>query len=374
MKSYAPSKVIVDLNAYASNLHAIQGIIGEKSRIIAVVKADAYGHGLIPIARKAVEAGVSMLAVAHVDEGICLREAGIKTPVLVMLQCSPDALAAIVEYNLTLTVSDIATAELLGSLAQRADSVASIHCKVDTGMGRQGFLLESAVEDIQYLTRISHLDIEGISSHFSNAEIPDDSYTQGQIRAFRQLLKVLDKVGIPYETSHIANSAGIINHTGSLLDLVRPGLLTYGIWPTDRIPEYTPIKPVLRWLSRVTQIRQLSAGASIGYGRTFTTSAPMRVAVIPVGYGDGYLHSLSNCAEVLIHGRRCAVRGKVSMDQIVVDVTQISGIKSGDVVTLIGPDAQEQIRVENLAKWANTIPYEIVTRIGNRVKREYIGL
>lgn len=371
--STSPSRAIIDLNAYANNMAVVQQLIGAHGGIIAVIKANAYGHGLLPIARAALAHGARMLGVATVDEGITLREAGLDAPILVLFQPDPEGLPDVIEHRLTLMIADVATAELLGELAHRNNRVVQVHCQVDSGMGRQGFALETAASEIQYLTRISHIDIEGIATHFPSAEIADDGFTYGQIRSFKQVLKQLDKSGIPYEMAHAANSAGVVNYPGSVFDLVRTGLITYGVWPADSPPTPSLVTPVLRWETRVTQVRQLEPGSSVGYGRTYTTNSRMKAAILPVGYADGYKHSLSNKAHVLIRGRRCQVRGSVCMDQIVVDATELDDVRPGDVATLIGADGAERITVEELARDASTIPYDIVTGIGTRVPREFLG-
>ncbi len=373
MSNMSPSRAIIDLGAYTHNLDVVRRFVGEAAGIVAVVKANAYGHGLLPMARQAVEHGVRMLGVANVDEAVTLREAGVEAPIMVFMQPELKALGAVIEYGLRLMVSDVATTEQLGEMARRANRVVPVHCKVDSGMGRQGFPLKSAAQDLQYLTRISHIDIEGVATHFPVADKLENAFTYNQIKTFKQLLKSLNSFGIPYEMAHAANSAAIVNYQDSIFDMVRPGLITYGVWPTENVPATNLLRPVLRWETRVTQVRELDAGATIGYGRTYTTPAAMRAAVLPVGYADGYKHSLSNRAEVLVAGRRCPVRGSVCMDQIVVDVTRLPHVSSGDVATLIGTDGDESITVEELAHRADTIPYDILTGIGPRVPREYIN-
>jgi alanine racemase len=374
MSTNAPSRAIIDLSAYAHNFEAVRQIIGEGIGIYAVVKANAYGHGLAPMAKKAISSGVERLAVAMVDEGVALREAGVEAPILVLLQPEESALDAILEYRLTPMVSSVAIALKLGERAQRANRVVQVHCKIDSGMGRQGFSLNAAAEELQRLTRISHLDIEGIATHFPAADESEDTYTYDQIKAFKHVLRRLDANGIPYELAHAANSAAIVNYHGSLFDFVRPGLMTYGVWPCKTPPPNPDLlRPVLRWETRVNQVRDIEAGASVGYGRTFTTSRRMRAAVLPIGYADGYKISLSNRAEVLLHGKRCRVRGSVCMDQIVVDVTHLENVQPGDVATIIGQDGDACITAQELADHAGTIPYDILTGIGARVPREYIG-
>jgi alanine racemase len=371
MKSCSATRVIVDLNAYVHNLRKVRQMIPSECAIMAVVKADAYGHGAERIAQKALAEGVAMLGVASVDEGIALRQAEIAAPILVMLQPNEEAIVPAVEHDLRIMVSDVATAERIGEQARRINKVVTVHCKIDTGMGRQGFDADTALNDIRFLTRISHIDIEGIATHFPIADTVRDPFTANQLRSFRHLTKQLEKEGIPFEMAHAANSAAIINYHDSVLDMVRPGLMTYGVWPTDT-PSQSALYPVLRWETRVVLIKDLRPGTSIGYGRTFTVSSPARVALLPVGYADGYKYKLSNNADVIIRGTRCPVRGSVSMDQIVVEVSHVPNVAVGDTATLIGTDGRETITAEELAQRAQTIPYDILTGIGRRCERVYV--
>jgi len=371
MSNASPSRAIIDLGAYDHNLDTVRQLIPSDCAIMCVVKAEAYGHGLVAMARRAVAWGVAMLGVATVDEGVALREAGIEAPVVVLVQPSEDALALAAEHGLQVMISDVSAAEHLGQVARKANKVVPIHCKIDTGMGRQGFDAEHAISDLLFITRISNVDIEGVATHFAVADLKDDPFTLNQLKAFRRLMKQLGKKGVPYEVAHAANSAAILNYPDSCLNLVRPGLMTYGVWPTAPPPGSSVLRPVLRWETRVVLVRRLEAGATVGYGRTYTAAAPMRAAVLPVGYADGYKHSLSNKAEVLIRGKRCRVRGSVNMDQIVVDLGNDGDVAAGDTATLIGSDGEDRITVEELAEHAGTIPYDILAGIGPRVHREY---
>ncbi|MCX5757401.1 MAG: alanine racemase [Candidatus Hydrogenedentes bacterium] len=372
MSDIAASRVMVDLGAYAHNLKLVRQLIPGDCQIMAIVKANAYGHGAVPVARRAVAEGAAMLGVAMVDEAIALRESGIQAPILILMQPPQDALSAVVEYNLRPMLSDMRAAEQLGDLARKANKVIPIHCKVDSGMGRQGFELEEAVRNMLFLTRVSNIDIEGVATHFPVADLPDNPFTLNQIKQFKQVLRQLDKDGIPYEMAHAANSAAILNYPASAFNMVRPGLMTYGVWPSNTPPVSSPLKRVLRWETQIVIVKELEAGASVGYGRTYTTKDAARVAVLPVGYADGYKHSLSNRADVLIHGKRCPVRGSVCMDQIVVDVTALKHVETGDTVTLIGTDGNESITAEELARHSQSIPYDILAGIGTRVQRKYI--
>ncbi|MBI5094777.1 MAG: alanine racemase [Candidatus Hydrogenedentes bacterium] len=372
MSSLAPSRAIISLSAYAHNLGIVKEMIPNSCRILAVVKADAYGHGAVQIARAAVSQGASMLGVATVSEGVELREAGIETPILVMVQITDDQIGAVIEHGLRLTISDADTAERVGDQARRANKVVPVHCKVDTGMGRQGFWLDTAAAEMLFLTRISNIDIEAICTHFPVADSSREPFTSNQVRALKQLLKQLEKEGIPYNIVHAANSSAVVNHPNSVFDMVRPGLMTYGVWPTDSPPAVSPLRPVLRWETRVVLVKRLDAGASIGYGRTYTTRDRARVGVLPVGYADGYKYGLSNRADVLIRGKRCPVRGTISMDQTVVDLSEVPEAALGDTAILIGADGNDAITAAELAVHAQTIPYDILTGIGRRVTREYV--
>ena len=368
-----PSRALIDLDAYTHNLEVVRRFAGRKSRLIAVVKADAYGHGAVPIARAALAAGAFMLGVATVDEGARLRAAGITAPVLLMINPTVDGLDAVVEHALTLAVSDMTAVFRLGELARERERVVRVHVKVDTGMGRQGFLPDELPAALDQISRITHVDIEGVSTHFPCADIADDPGTVSQIKLFRQLIKQAERAGVPFELAHAANSAAVVNYPDSLFDAVRPGLMTYGVWPAEKAPFGSPLRRVLRWETRVVQVRDLPRGTTIGYGRTFTAEGPIRTAVLPVGYADGYRTAFANNADVLIRGRRCPVLGRVSMDQVVVDVSAVPNAAYGDPAVLIGADGTEEITVEELARRAGTIPYDILTGIGPRVAREYRG-
>lgn len=367
------STLRVNLDAYAHNLRALRERLPGETKVLAVVKANGYGLGVERIAARALEAGAEMLGVATVDEGAQLRELFPEARILLLYQPPLDRFDLVISHNLRVTLNDASAAERLGDLARRAQVIVPVHCEVDTGMGRQGFPPESAVKDIQQLTRISNIDIEGLMTHFPSAETPDDPFTQNQIKLFRALLRDVDKAGIPYELAHAANSAAVMLYPAAAYTMVRVGLMSYGVWPGETPLEDSPVRPVVRWESRVTAVRKLPGGASVGYGRTFRTNEPTRAATVLVGYADGYPHAVSNVAEVLIRGRRFPVIGRVSMDAITIDVSSMREVAVGDRVTLMGSDGCEAITVEDMARWANTIPYEIMTGIGNRVTREYSG-
>jgi len=366
------SKLTVHLGHYAENLRTLRARLPESCAMMPVVKADAYGLGAIPIARRAVAEGVSMLGVGSVADGVALREAGIAQPILVLVHTRDDDLPLAVEHHLRLSISDFSTAERLGDIARKAHTVTHVHCEIDTGMGRQGFPIDQAAAELRNLTRISHVDIEGIYTHFATADTPQDGFAETQLRAFKQLIRTLDDEGVPYEMVHAANSAGALFLPASALDLVRPGLVTYGVWPGKTRPADCPFRPVASWTTNIVLVRSVAGGTSISYGRTYFAPAPLRVAAIPVGYADGYSVALSNKAEVLVRGKRCPIRGRVTMNEIMIDVTHVPEALPGDKVTLIGSEAGETITVEELAAKADLVPHRILAGIGPRVARDYI--
>lgn len=367
----APSRFVVDLDAYAFNLAEVRRRIPQDCGILAVVKADAYGHGATPIAERAIAEGARMVGVAFAGEGVALREAGFDGPILVMVQPTADALDAIVDYDLRATISDVGIAEKLGDLAHKANKVIRVHCKVDTGMGRQGFPYDDAVRDIVHLTRISNIDIEGVTTHFASAPDPNDRFTVRQFNAFQDLVRKLERAGVPFEMTHAACSGAVVNFPETLLDMVRVGLMSFGIWPTAGHAHHDELRTVLRWESEVVMVKAVPEGSTIGYGRTYTAGRRMTVALVPVGYADGFPHALSNNADVLIRGTRCPVRGAVSMDQIVVGVGQLENVQPGERVTIIGKDGAERITVHELAERAGTITYEICSNLSRRAPRIY---
>ncbi len=371
-ENLAWSRAVIDLDAYAHNLAVVREMIPPECEIMPVVKADAYGHGAVPIARRAVAEGISTLAVATVDEAMALVDAGVHASILVLITPPDAALSTAIQHHLRVMVSSVSAAERIGELARRANTIVPIHCKIDTGMGRQGSDPDTAVPDLLHLTHVSHIDIEGIATHFAVADDARDPFTPNQIKVFKSVLKRLDRAGIPFETVHAANSAAIVNFpVACTFDMVRPGLMTYGVWPSNDPPELMPLEPVMRWETRVSLLKNLPEGSTIGYGRTYTAQERMWAALVPVGYADGYKAALGNRGRVLIRGERCPVRGRVSMDQIVVDVTHVPGVSVGDTVTLIGSDGAQTITVAELAEQAGTIPYDILTGIGSRVQRVY---
>lgn len=373
MTAHPPSRAVVDLAAFAHNLDAVRNYVGPGVRIMAAVKGDAYGHGLIPMARHAAAWGVHALGVATVDEGIALREADITTPLYLLFEPTPDALDDVVAHDLTLVLATRETGEAIARIAEKHHKTATVHCQIDTGMGRQGFDAETGHEDVAALARLRGLELEGICTHYPLADAPDSLYTHEQTKRFAKLVEQLDADGVPFDLVHSSNSAAVVNFKASHFDLVRPGIMLYGVWPSEAPQPKGRLRQVLRWETQVVQVREMPPGSGISYGHTFYTREAMRTAILPVGYADGYRRQFSNQADVLIHGKRCPVRGTVCMDQTVVDVTHLPNVQAGDTAVLIGKDGKERITAEELAPFAGTIPYEILTGIGNRTSRVYIN-
>jgi len=362
----------VDLSAIAHNTREIKKWIGPEVELAAVVKASGYGHGAIPAGRAALEAGASRLAVGWVTEGIALRQGGITAPILVMGYALPEDAPAVVYYQLTPTICsrDMALALSEASLAQGRE--ASFHVKVDTGMGRFGILPDQVIPFVKEAVRQPGLRLEGFWTHFATAEEADKTYTRQQLALYQEVLADLERAGIEVPLRHAANSGATLDLPETHLDMVRCGLVLYGLYPSAEVSRAIPLRPALTLKGRVGHVRTLPAGSSISYGRTFVTSAPTKVALVPVGYGDGYHRLHSNRAAVLIRGRRAPILGRACMDQCVVDVSEVPGVQDGDEVVLIGRQGDEQISAEEVAGWAKTINYEVVTGLTSRVLRVYL--
>ncbi len=366
------NRAIIDLGAVAHNLHAVRSVLDETVKVMAVIKADAYGHGAVPVAQAVLEAGADSLAVATVLEGMELREAQIDAPVQVLNTLLEEEILAALAHNLILTIPSDSFAEKLNRAAVRAQKIARAHCVFDTGMGRKGFPPEDAAAQMSRVVRYSNIDVEGVYTHFPSAEVERDGFTQKQIRDFKTLLRELEDVGIPFEVGHAANSAGILNYPTSHFDMVRPGLLLYGVHPTSALAGKLAVKPALRLETRIVFLRDVSSGTPLGYGRTFTTSTQTKIATLPIGYGDGLPFHLSNNGDVLVRGQRAPIVGRISMDQTMIDVGHIAGVEMGETVTLIGVSGNQVITVEEIADRCRVVPHVVLTGISRRVRREYV--
>jgi len=363
---------IVDLDAIAHNVAALKARVGPNTDLWAVVKANAYGHGAIPVARTALAAGASRLAVARITEGVALRRAGITAPILVMGYHLPAEAEAAVAHDLTMTVNDEAFARALAHNARDAGKRVKIHIKVDTGMGRFGRLPDEVLPFLASIARWPPLELEGLWTHFATADERDKSYARRQFALYRQ---VAEAAQARYEIPilHVANSAAILDLPETWLDAVRPGIAIYGLYPSAEVSTDLVLRPALSLISHVGRVRMLPAGASVSYGRTFIAPRPTTAALLPIGYGDGVHRLLSNRGQVLIRGQRAPIIGRVCMDNIMVDVTTLDGVEEGDEAVLIGRQGEDRISAEEVAIWAQTINYEVTTGLLSRAARAYVG-
>jgi alanine racemase len=365
------SWVEVDLDHFTKNWAEMKRLVGSGVRILQVVKADAYGHGAIEISNVALKNGAAMLGVANADEAVQLRVSGIAAPILILSPSTNSEINEIIKYNLVPSVSDLNFARELQEKCKKADLRVPIHIEVDTGMGRGGTMHHEAFKMIKGILDLPNLSLEGIFTHLSSSEVMED-YNRMQWSLFRELLDKLDGEAIHIPVKHMANSGAILNFPEFHLDMVRPGLMSYGIYPSPETKTKASLCPVMCFKTRVVLIKEFPKGYSIGYGRSYITDKPTKVATIPVGYGDGYGRILSNRGEALIRGRRTPVIGRVSMDMCTLDVTHIPDCQIGDEVVLMGRQGQECISADDLAAKLNTISYEILCALGKRAPRIFL--
>lgn len=365
------SYVEVDLDAIAHNIRSLKHHIGHDVSLMAVVKANAYGHGAIQVSDTALAHGADWLAVARTSEGVQLRQAGIRAPVLVMNYVGRNDIETAVAHNLVITVTEWGAAEHISTLAVQNNKTVLVHVKVDTGMGRFGLLPDEVLPFVSRVAALPGIVINGIFSHFSVSDQADKAYTQQQYHTFERVLVDLETAGHTIPVRHIANSAATLDLPSTYLDAVRVGITTYGLKPSNEVTPVVPLRPALSLKSHVARVRTLPAGSSISYGRTFVTPHAMLVALVPVGYGDGYHRLLSNRGAVLINGQRAPIVGRVCMDQFVVDVSDVGPVNVDDDVVLIGQQGEGRISAEDVAGWANTINYEVTTGLLPRLPRLY---
>jgi alanine racemase len=362
----------VDLGAIAHNVQVLAAALKPPAKLMAVVKANAYGHGAVAVAQTVLQHGAEWLGVARVSEGSELRAAQIAAPILLLGPMAPAEAAEVVHARLSVAVSSLAVARALSAQSQVQGVVTPVHLKIDTGMSRFGVPADEAVTYAQALQAMPSLRLAGAFTHFSSADEPDQSITQEQALRFRSTLQALAQAGVSVPLRHAANSAATLSSPEFHFDMVRVGIALYGVCPGDWLPLRTQLYPALSLKSRVAFVRTLTPGASVGYGRTYTAESTTRAALASIGYADGVRRLLSNVGEVLIREKRARILGRVSMDQIVVDAGSC-GAHEGDEVVLIGKQGDAEIRVEEVAAWALTVSYEILTGISARVPRLYVN-
>ncbi len=369
-ESLRPTQVRVDLGALAQNLTLLRHHAGGRP-VMAVVKANAYGHGLVEVARHLEDCGVEAFGVALLEEGLTLREAGITRPILVFGGIPVAQMPALLRHQLELTAPSVAKLEQIDAAAAATGLRARVHLKIDTGMGRIGVQYFNADTLLEASLHCRHVEVAGVYSHFANADAADLGHARLQLERFLEALAFYERRSLPCPTRHIANSAALLQLPESHLDMVRPGIVLYGVAPGPECSLRLPLQPALSWHSRVVYFKILPAHHPVSYGSSWCSDRPERLVTVPCGYGDGYPRALSNRAEVLIRGRRCPIAGKICMDQFMASLGEGSAY-NGDEVVLIGRQQDECIRVEELAERAGTIPYEILTGIGARVPRVYV--
>lgn len=366
-----PTEARIDLRALAHNYRCLREKVGQTVGVIGVVKADAYGHGAVRISRLLEGLGVRAFGVATVEEGVELREAGIRAPILIMGAAFGRDHREVVDHHLTPMIGDPSDIDHFAQAAQAAGiSRFSVHLKIDTGMSRLGVTLDHLAATMQLCSSYHQLRVDGVATHFAAADDQDPGYTTRQLKIFVQALDQIRKMGGDPQFIHAANTAACLRFPKTRFDFVRPGLVLYGALPSVHFSSMD-LRPVMSWHTRIIALRRLPVGARVSYGGSFVTSRPSTIATLPVGYADGYSRSLSNRAEVLLHGQRAKVVGTVCMDLCMIDVTDIPQTQIGDRVILLGGVGQHKIMPEELAQWAQTISYEVMVGISRRVPRVY---
>lgn len=361
--------VEVDKSDFHFNLKKIKEYLAKDTKIMPIIKANAYGHGGIALAKEAQKAGVACIGVSSLEEGIKFREAGIKTSILVLGNIFPfDNLQVAVAHSLTPTLSTMPGINALEDLAVKLDKKLNFHLEIDTGMGRIGVLPETAASLLNKIASTPEINMSGLCTHFPVADT-DSVFTKAQLETFLKTVKYArTTLGLKF-VAHAANSAALFRDKKTHLDMVRPGISLYGLSPFKYAERFLKLKPVLSWKTRITLLKRVPAGFSVSYGRTFVTNKASVIATIPVGYADGYNRLLSNKGDVLVRGKRCPIAGRITMDMTMIDVTGVKGVALGDEVVLIGAQGKEQIKADELAKIQETINYEVTCAISPRVPR-----
>ena len=356
-----PTWVEISLDAIANNVKNIKELIGKKKELMAVVKGNAYGHDILEVSSVVLNNGATRLAVARLEEGIFLRKAGITVPILILGLTLKQQVELLVLYNITPTVCEYEMIEKLSVSAFKENKIVKVHLKVDTGMGRIGIPPNYVLNFIKKVKVLKNVEIEGIFTHFAVADEKDKTYTEKQFKKFMEVLTLLEKEEIRIPVKHVGNSATLLDLPHMWLDLVRPGISIYGLYPSKEVQKTVRLIPAHTFKTRIVFLKELPEGEYIGYGRTYTTNQRRTVvASLPAGYADGYNRLLSNQGQALVRGRRVSVVGRVCMDQTMIDVTNLSQVEVGDEVVLWGRQGQEEITVEEIADKIKTINYEIV--------------
>lgn len=368
-----PTRVEVDLPQLAANYRAIGAYVGAGVRVMPILKANAYGHGLAAVGRLLEGLGVPMLGVAYLEEGMRLRQEGVRAPILVLGGIVGEQIPRFLEHDLVLTASSVDKLRAIEEHAAALGTRAKVHLKIDTGMERIGVHWYSAEALLEASLACRHVDVEGIFTHLANADEAELSHARLQLERFAEVLSFYERRSLPTPLRHAANSGAIVQLPESWLDMVRPGILFYGARPSPAVPALVPVRGAMRWVTRVVYFKVVGAGNPVSYGSTWAPAEATRVITLPVGYGDGYPRALSNRAFVVVRGQRRAVVGRVCMDQLMVDLGPDGTAYNGDEAVLLGSQGEATITVEELAQWAGTIPHEVLVAINTRVPRVYLG-
>jgi len=368
---HSPITATINLLALGHNVAEVRRCIPPNCDLLAVVKADAYGHGAVQVSQTFAELGVRRFGVATVQEGIGLRKFGIKHPILVMGAMLPAQLSELIEYRLTPVISTEDIAYHLAELLNAHSAPYPVHLKVDSGMRRLGISLDSVLPFIESPPFQNQLHVEGLMTHLADADNPDPTFTEMQLNGFQKVVNQIQTRGHIIPLLHVANSAGILYHQAAHLNLVRPGIMLYGYAPGHRPISGSTLRPVMKVTTSIIQVRAVAAGDLLGYNGSHRTTRPSQIAVLPVGYAHGYPRILSNKGMVLIHGRRAPIVGKICMDMMLVDTTDLPLVQAGEEVVLMGDQGTDEISAAEIAQWTQTIPYEILCNFGLRVNRVY---
>lgn len=364
----------IDLDAIASNMKNIRNITNKNTKIMGIVKADAYGHGAVEVAKVLLYNGAACLGVAILDEGIQLRKNNIHVPILILGYTPETKMEDVIKYDIIQTIFSYEAAYQLSVAAVKLNKIAKIHIKIDTGMGRIGFLPnEAAMEEIIKIHSLPNIEIDGIYTHFSTADEFDKSFTIKQLEIFKNTVESLEQKGIFIPTKHCANSAAIMDLNNAFFNMVRPGIILYGMYPSDEVKkEKLDLIPAMSIKTHISYVKKIEEGTPIGYGRTFTAKRESKIATVPIGYADGFQRVMTKGGRVIVGGGYAPVVGRICMDQFMIDVTEIGEVKAGDEVIILGKKGKNEISAEEIATITGTINYEIVCMIGKRVPREYI--
>jgi alanine racemase len=368
-----PNHVEIDLSALVHNFQEVRHLVKPRTRIMGVVKADAYGHGLLPVSRVLEKEGIDCLGVAHLHEALTLRRGGIRLPIVILCGIrTREEAREVVKKDLTTVLFDVMTAETLDRESARLKKVTPLHLKVDTGMGRLGIPHFEVAGFIDKIAKLKHLRLEALSSHLSSADEAGREFTEGQIKDFRKAIEVGRSMGLELPLNNLANSAGVLLHREGQFDMVRPGIMLYGGLPSPALSNSVHLKPVMHFKAQVLQIRDLPDNSPVSYGRTYYTKGPQRIAVLSAGYGDGLPRSMSNRGTVLIAGKKTPIVGKICMNMTLSDVTGVKDVRRGREAVFLGNQGPLTITGDDMAAWAETLSYEVFCSIGQRNKRTYL--